>query len=76
MTETRKGAKTAAAPKKENLISIYLPMLPDDNGVGEVDQRVTVTVNGVNRILLRGQTIKVTRDEYEALYNSGRFERL
>lgn len=76
MTETRKGAKTAAALKKENLISIYLPMLPDDNGVGEVDQRVTVTVNGVNRILLRGQTIKVTRDEYEALYNSGRFERL
>lgn len=76
MTETRKGAKTAAALKKENLISIYLPMLPDDNGVGEVDQRVTVTVNGVNRILLRGQTIKVTREEYEALYNSGRFERL
>lgn len=76
MTETKRGAKTAAAPKKENLISIYLPMLPDDNGVGEVDQRVTVTVNGVNRILLRGQTIKVTREEYEALYNSGRFERL
>ena len=76
MTETKRGAKTAAAPKEENLISIYLPMLPDDNGVGEVDQRVTVTVNGVNRILLRGQTIKVTREEYEALYNSGRFERL
>ena len=76
MTETKRGAKTAAAPKKENLISIYLPMLPDDNGVGEVDQRVTVTVNGVNRILLRGQTIKVTREEYEALYNSVRFERL
>ena len=76
MTETKRGAKTAAAPKKEYLISIYLPMLPDDNGVGEVDQRVTVTVNGVNRILLRGQTIKVTREEYEALYNSGRFERL
>lgn len=76
MTETKRGAKTAAAPKKENLISIYLPMLPDDNGVGEVDQRVTVTVNGVNRILLRGQTIKVTREEYEAMYNSGRFERL
>lgn len=76
MTETKRGAKTAAAPKKSELISIYLPMLPDDNGVGEVDQRVTVTVNGVNRILLRGQTIKVTREEYEALYNSGRFERL
>ena len=76
MTETKRGAKTAAAPKKSELIPIYLPMLPDDNGVGEVDQRVTVTVNGVNRILLRGQTIKVTREEYEALYNSGRFERL
>lgn len=75
MSETKRGAK-AVAPKKPELISIYLPMLPDDNGVGEVDQRVTVTVNGTNRILLRGQTIKVTREEYEALYNSGRFERL
>lgn len=75
MTETKRGAKTVA-PKKSELISIYLPMLPDDNGVGEVDQRVIVTVNGTNRILLRGQNIKVTRAEYEALYNSGRFERL
>lgn len=76
MTETRKGAKTAAAPKKENLIPVYLPLKPDDNGVGEVDQRETITVNGVNRILLRGQINKVTRDEYEDMYNSGRFERL
>ena len=51
-------------------------MLPDDNGVGEVDQRVTVTVNGVNKILVRGQHIKVTVAEYEALHNSGRFDKL
>jgi DNA topoisomerase-3 len=53
-----------------------LPLLPDDNGVGEVDQRVTVTVNGVNKILVRGQHIKVTVAEYEALHNSGRFDKL
>lgn len=76
MTEAKKGTKTAAAPKKENLIPVYLPLKPDDNGVGEVDQREIITVNGVNRILLRGQINKVTREEYEALYNSGRFERL
>lgn len=75
MSESKRGARSAAE-KNENLISIYLPLLPDDNGVGEVDQRVTVTVNGVNKILPRGQMIKVTCEEYEALYNSGRFERL
>lgn len=58
------------------LIPIYIPLLPDDDGVTEVDQRITVTVNGVNRILLRGQTIEVTPEEYEALYNSQRFDRL
>ncbi len=78
MSETKRTVKPAAkaALKSENLISIYLPLKPDDNGIGEVDQRETVVVNGVNRILLRGQTIKVTRDEYEAIVNSGRFERL
>ena len=76
MSETKRATTTAAAPKKEALIPVDLPLLPDDNGVGEVDQRVTVTVNGVNKILVRGQHIKVTVAEYEALHNSGRFDKL
>lgn len=79
MSEARKTAKTAkasAGAQEVGLIPIYLPLLPDEVGVGEVDQRITVTVNGVNRILLRGQTVYVTREEYESLYNSGRFERM
>jgi hypothetical protein len=76
MSETKRATKTAAAPKKENLIPVYLPLKPDDSGVGEVDQRETITVNGVNRILVRGQHNKVTVSEYEALYNSGRFDKL
>lgn len=78
MSETKRPAKTAKAePAKEiGLIPIYIPMLPDEAGVGEVDQRVNVTINGVNRIVLRGQTVYVTPAEYEDLYNSKRFERL
>lgn len=75
MSENRKSAKKTAE-KVVDLIPIYIPLLPDEVGVGEVDQRVNVTVNGVNRVLLRGQTIRVTRDEYEDLYNSGRFDKL
>jgi hypothetical protein len=74
--KTAKSAKASAAAPEVGLIPIYLPLLPDDNGVGEVDQRVTVTVNGVNKILVRGQHIKVTVAEYEALHNSGRFDKL
>lgn len=62
--------------ESSNLIPIYIPLLPDDGGVTDVDQRITVTVNGVNRILPRGERVEVTLEEYEALYNSGRFERL
>lgn len=69
MTELKKE-------KAPNLITIYIPMLPEEDGVTEVDQRVTVTLNGENRILLRGQPIEVTPEEYEILYNSHRFERL
>ena len=77
MSETRKTVKAkAGADKNVGLIPIYIPMLPDEVGVGEVDQRVNVTINGVNRIVLRGQTVYVTPAEYEDLYNSKRFERL
>lgn len=74
MPEAKKTVKTVENTVK--LIPIYIPMLPDDDGVTEVDQRITVTMNGVNRILLRGQTVEVTPEEYEILYNSQRFDRL
>lgn len=75
MAET-KTAK-AAQPKTANEpLYIYLHMLPDEGGVAEVDQRVTVTVNGVNRIIPRGERVEVTLAEYEALLNSHRFETL
>lgn len=73
MSETRNEAKVK---QEKTLIPIYLPLLPEEAGVTEVDQRVVVTLNGVNRILLRGQTIEVTPEEYEVLHNSGRFDRL
>ena len=64
------------AKQEKTLIPIYLPLLPEEEGVTEVDQRVVVTLNGVNKILPRGQMIEVTPEEYEVLYNSGRFDRL
>lgn len=76
MAKTEKGGNAVAVDESANMIPVYLPLLPDETGIGEVDQRVVVTVNGTNRILLRGQTIYVTREEYEALYNSHRFDRL
>lgn len=77
MSETKTATKAAPkAVKKPRLITIYIPMLPEEDGISEVDQRVTVTLNGENRILLRGEPIEVTPEEYEILYNSQRFERL
>lgn len=75
MSNTSKNDSTAAKTDG-GMIQIYLPLLPDEVGVGEVDQRVTVTVNGVNRILPRGEMISVTPQEYEILRNSGRFGKL
>ena len=65
---------TAKAPEK--LIPIYLPLLEDEAGVGEVDQRVTITINGINKILPRGEHIEVTLSEYAALVDSGKFSKL
>lgn len=73
MSETRNEAKVK---QEKTLIPIYLPLLPEEAGVTEVDQRVVVTLNGVNKILPRGQMIEVTPEEYEVLHNSGRFDRL
>ena len=69
--------KTVKQPEDTvQLIPIYIPLLPDEDGLTEIDQRINVTINGENCILLRGQTIEVTIKEYEDLYNSKRFDRL
>ena len=70
------AAKSRVVDAHQNLIPVFLQRLPDEGGVSEVDQRVTVTVNGVNRILPRGEMIFVTPQEYEILRNSGRFGKL
>ena len=70
------AAKSKIANAQQNLIPVFLQRLPDEGGVSEVDQRVTITVNGVNTILPRGEMIYGTREQYEILYNSGRFEHM
>lgn len=66
----------AIKEKTENLIPIYLPLLPDEGGSQETDQTVIVTINGKNIQIQRGQYVNVTPEVYEALQNSNRFERL
>lgn len=56
----------------EAVIPVFLQLLPDDDGVGETDQRVVITVNGENKIIPRGERVYVTPEEYEILFNSGR----
>lgn len=68
---TTKNEAVKAGPE---LIPIYIHRLPDDDGAVEIDQRITVTVNGVNRILPRGERIEVSLAEYEILRNSCRFD--
>lgn len=70
------SAKATHSKTAEEPLYVYLHLLPDESGVAEVDQRVTITVNGVNRIIPRGQRVEVTLPEYEALLNSGKFETL
>ena len=65
---------TAQAPEK--LIPIFLPLLEDDGGLGEVSQRETIIINGVNKILPRGEHIEVTLAEYIVLRDSGKFPKL
>lgn len=67
---------TATKEKTENLIPVYLPLLPDEGGSQEVDQSVIVTINGKNTVIMRGNYVNVTPEVYEVLYNSGRFERM
>jgi hypothetical protein len=60
----------------EAKIPIFLPLLPDEGGSVEVDQRVNVEINGKTTIIMRGEHCEVTMPVYEALYNSGRFGRM
>ena len=64
------------AAKTAKKIPIYLPLLPDEGGSVEVDQRVNVEVNGKTTIIKRGEYCEVTPAVYEVLRNSGRFDRL
>ena len=70
------AAKSRVVDAHQHLIPVFFQRLPDEGGVSEVDQRVTITVNGVNTILPRGEMIYVTPEQYEILYNSGRFEHM
>ncbi len=77
MAATKTSAeKSTVAKTPETLIPIFLPLLDDEFGVGEVDQRVTVTINGENKILPRGEHIEVTLTEYNAIIESGRFGKI
>ena len=60
----------------EDRVSIYLPLLPDNGGVGKVDQTVVVTINGENTIIKRGEHVDVTIPVFEVLYNSGKYPNL
>lgn len=66
----------ATTKNVEKKIPIYLPLLPDEGGSTEVDQNVNVEVNGKTTVIRRGEHCEVPLHVYEALYNSGRFDRL
>lgn len=73
MASTRNSKKKQT---NEATIPVFLQLLPEESGVGEVDQRVVITVNGENRIIPRGERVLVTPEEYEVLFNSGRLGRI
>lgn len=60
--------------KENNLISICLPLLPDEGGAGETDQTVPVTINGKTTTIKRGEFVEVPFEIYNVLYQSGRFK--
>lgn len=65
----------ANTPEAER-IDIYLPLLPDSDGMGKIDQTVTVTINGENTIIQRGEHVRVPFPVFEALYNTGKYPNL
>lgn len=64
------------AKTQEELIDIYLPLLPEDDGTGHIDQTIPVTINGVTTLIKRGERVQIKPEVFEALYNSGKFPNL
>lgn len=68
----------AVAPVQEQgqeMVDVWLQPL-DKEGTGEVDQSVTVTVNGKEVKFNRGEHTQVTPEAYLILKESGRFPEL
>lgn len=65
---------TPAVQGKE-MVDIWLRPL-DKEGTGEVDQSVTVTINGKPLRIMRGENAQVTPEMYLILKQSGRFPEL
>lgn len=71
-------AKTATATpavQGKEMVDIWLRPL-DKEGTGEVDQSVTVTINGKPMRIMRGENVQVTPEMYLILKQSGRFPEL
>ncbi|MDD3411576.1 MAG: hypothetical protein PHY12_12295 [Eubacteriales bacterium] len=65
-----------AKPEQEPVVGIYLPLLENDTTSGNVDQSVTVEVNGKIWRIERGQHVEVPREVFIVMKESGRFENL
>lgn len=62
----------ATKAEKAVTIPIQLPLLQRE-GSGEVDQTVTITINGKQHVFNRGERVELTPDEFMILRSSGRF---
>lgn len=70
-----KTATAALASQGQEMVDIWLRPL-DKEGTGEVDQSVTVTINGKAMRIMRGENAQVTPEMYLILKQSGRFPEL
>lgn len=70
-----KTATASPAQQGKEMVDIWLRPL-DKEGTGEVDQSVTVTINGKPMRIMRGETAQVTPEMYLILKQSGRFPEL
>lgn len=57
-------------------VRIYLPLISEEDAVGQVDQTVVVSINGENTLIRRGESVEVSPEVYQVLLRSGRFEHL
>lgn len=70
-----KTATASPAQQGKEMVDIWLRPL-DKEGTGEVDQSVTVTINGKPMRIMRGENTQVTPEMYLILKQSGRFSEL